>query len=109
MLAAASLICGRCGNLRSVCSDASIDWHPQESVCYPTGTREWGVRRVQAKHKNFKPDATDERGELLMSPLDGLTVWVSDIDIESMARSGNDVADASKGEPDEPNAGQSGG
>lgn len=84
MLAASELVCS-CGNLRSVCSDPTVDWHPQESVCYAAGTQAWGIRRLQAQHKGFDEAATDERGEPLMSPLDGVSVWVSDIDIESLS------------------------
>lgn len=84
MQAAAALVCS-CGNLRSVCSDPALDWHPQESVCWVAATREWGIRRVRAKHKDFKEDATDDRGELRMSPLDGVSIWVSDIDLESLS------------------------
>lgn len=84
MLAADELVCS-CGNLRSVCSDPDRDWHPQESVCWVAATRAWGVRRLQAQHKDFDLTATDERGELLMSPLDGVSVWVSDVDFEALA------------------------
>lgn len=90
MMAAASLICKACGNLRSVCSNPDINWHPQESVCWATATQQWGVRRLQAQHKDFKADATDSRGELVMSPLDGVSVWVSDVDLEALASKADD-------------------
>lgn len=64
-------MCGSCGNLRSECSDPSIDWHPHEAVCWATATRDWGVRRLQEKHKNAKPDTE------ALHPLDGVSVWVS--------------------------------
>lgn len=84
MFAAYSLICS-CGNLRSVCSDPDVDWHPQESVCWASATRQWGVRRLQEQHKGFDYEARDDRGEPLMSPLDGVSVWVSDVDLEALA------------------------
>lgn len=87
MLAASDLICARCGNLRSLCSDPAIDWHPQESVCWVTATQEWGWRRLHNKHKDFKTDTLDDRGEPPMSPLDGLSVWVTDVDLEALAHS----------------------
>lgn len=85
MVAAHLLICAKCGNLRSVCSDPSVDWHPQESVCWPTATRQWGERRLHEEHKDFDPKARDSNGELGMSPLDGVSVWVSDIDYEALS------------------------
>ena len=66
------LVCPSCGNLRSVCSDPARDWHPHESVCWPTATREWGVRRLQAKHE--KVEVSDDA----LHPLDGVSVWVAD-------------------------------
>lgn len=89
MLAADALVCPRCGNLTSVCSDPDVDWHPQETVCWASATRDWGLRRLQAQHKDFDYDATDERGELLMSPLDGMAVWVSDVDLDALRAAGD--------------------
>lgn len=83
MMAAADLVCS-CGNLRSVCSDPARDWHPQESTCWVAATREWGVRRVQDRHKNFDYQLRVD-GELMMGPLDGVSVWVSDIDFEALS------------------------
>lgn len=65
------LICSSCGNLREECSDPERDWHPHESTCYATGTREWGIRRLREKHKSTSV-ASDA-----MHPLDGVSVWVS--------------------------------
>lgn len=98
MTAAHSLICS-CGNLRSVCSNPDVDWHPQESVCWATATRQWGVRRLQDQHKDFDYEARDERGEPLMSPLDGVSVWVSDVDIEALSGRADEQ---DRGEQDEP-------
>ena len=64
-------MCSSCGNLRSECSDPAIDWHPHEAVCWATASRDWGIRRLQEKHKNAKP-STDA-----LHPLDGVLVWVS--------------------------------
>lgn len=90
MLAAAEMVCSQCGNLRSVCSDPAVDWHPQESVCWASATQQWGIRRLRIKHKDFDPDALDDRGEPLMDPRDGVSVWVSDIDIEAMSQASSD-------------------
>lgn len=79
-----ALTCPRCGNLRSECSDETRDWHPQESICWAAATREWGERRLREEHKDFDPKARDHRGELLMSPLDGVHVWVADVDFAGM-------------------------
>lgn len=85
MLAASELVCSRCGNLRSECSNPNTPYHPQESVCWASAAQEWGIRRLQDQHKGFDYEARDSRGELVMSPLEGVTVWVSDIDFESLA------------------------
>lgn len=77
MLAAFALVCSRCGNLRSVCSDPDRVWHVNEATCYVTATEEWGFRRLRQQYKDERPD----EGQL--HSLDGATVWVSDIDLES--------------------------
>ena len=69
------LVCSRCGNLRSVCSDPNIDWHPQTSVCWPTASIEWGKRRLQEKYEQAKP-----RGDAL-HPLDGVSIWAAPEDL----------------------------
>lgn len=97
LLARHALICQRCGNLRSECSDPARDWHPQESVCWASATTAWGLRRLQNKHKGFKYDELDSRGEPLMSPLDGVSVWVSEYDLEALS-----VAHEVAGESPEP-------
>ncbi|CAA9242664.1 MAG: hypothetical protein AVDCRST_MAG83-1726 [uncultured Arthrobacter sp.] len=53
-------------------------------MCWATATREWGIRRLQAKHKDFDFEKRDGNGELVMSPLDGVAVWVSDVDLEAL-------------------------
>lgn len=64
------LVCPDCGNLRSVCSDPSVDWHPHKAVCYASAAAEWGARVLQERFGDTKaPD-----GAL---PLDGVKVWVA--------------------------------
>ena len=67
------LVCPSCGNLRSECSDPGIDWHPRTTVCYATASREWGLRRLNARHADVKPD------DKALHPLDGLSVFPSRI------------------------------
>lgn len=83
MLAAAAMVCRQCGNLRSECSDPDVDWHPQESVCWATATRDWGIRVLADRHKDEKP------GIDAIHPLDGVTVWTSRDDLAAV-----------RGEPD---------
>lgn len=66
-----ALVCSKCGNLRSVCSNPELDWHPHTDVCWPTATAEWGVRRLQAKHEKVDRDGTK------LHPLDGVSVYTS--------------------------------
>ena len=73
MVAEYELVCPSCGNLRSECSDPSIDWHPHTSVCYATATREWGIRKLQEKHKNVEPSSN------ALHPLDGVSVYVATV------------------------------
>lgn len=68
-----ALVCRSCGNLRSVCSDPSIDHHPRTSVCWPTATREWAKRRLQETYKDEKPASVQ------LHPLDGLSVYTTEI------------------------------
>ena len=75
ILAYERLVCSKCGNLRSVCSDPERDWHPQTSVCWPTATVEWGVRRLNDKHGQPDSDSTE------LHPLDGVSVWASPEDL----------------------------
>lgn len=77
MMLAHVLVC-RCGNLRSVCSNPDIDWHPYENVCWATAAADWKVRQLRAEHTRDKRDDTEPW------PLDGLTVGVSDVDVASM-------------------------
>lgn len=72
-MAHATLVCRRCGNLRSECSDASRDWHPRLADCYATAATEWGWRKIAEKYpkETKEPDGSH--------PLDGVSVWVSDV------------------------------
>lgn len=66
-----ALVCPRCGNLRSECSDPTRDWHPHADTCWATATREWGARRLAEKHKDDEPN-----GDTL-HPLDGVSVYAA--------------------------------
>lgn len=74
MLAEDALVCDQCGNLRSVCSDKSVEWIPQREVCYATADRELTMRRLQAKFKNREP------GTRTLHPFDGVSIWMSQDD-----------------------------
>lgn len=67
-------MCSSCGNLRSVCSDPLIDWHPRTTVCWATATREWGKRVLEKRYEksDFPTDS--------LTPLDGRAVYVSEIE-----------------------------
>lgn len=71
LLAHDALVCKRCGNLISVCSDPTRDWHPRESTCYPTATREWGLRVLGER----RPEKPSTEG---LHDNDGVAVWVSE-------------------------------
>ncbi len=71
LMAHATLVCSECGNLRSVCSDPTVDWHPDTETCWPTATRQWAWRRLSDKYAKHRL----EDGSL--GPLDGRTLWVS--------------------------------
>ncbi|GEB17220.1 hypothetical protein GUY44_11910 [Pimelobacter simplex] len=64
-------VCPSCGNLRSTCSDPTIDWHPRTSVCYATAAVQWGQRRLQKKWG-------DKAAEDGASPLDGVAIYATD-------------------------------
>jgi seryl-tRNA synthetase len=70
LLARDALVCGKCGNLRSVCSDPEVDWHPHIDTCYASATTEWGARRLQDR---YKADAEDGA----LHPLDGVVIYPS--------------------------------
>jgi len=75
MLAEDELVCGRCGNLRSVCSNEDIGLYPQRSMCYVSAGEEQTWRRVRAKHKDNEP------GTKKPHPLDGMSIWMSEQDL----------------------------
>lgn len=66
-----SEVCPSCGNLRSVCSDPSIDWHPRTTVCYWAAAVEWGRRQYEKKYGN-------EKTALGATPLDGIGIYATD-------------------------------
>lgn len=65
------LVCSRCGNLRSECGDPTIDWHPNESTCYASASREWGWRKLREKYKDDPP------GTQGLHDLDGVAVYTT--------------------------------
>lgn len=71
LLAYEQLVCSDCGNLRSECSDPTIDWHPRRSVCYASAATVWGWRKLHEKHPADKK--TDDGAHVL----DGVSLWVS--------------------------------
>jgi hypothetical protein len=66
-----ALVCRRCGNLISVCSDPNLDWHPNTTTCWPSASAEWGWRRLRKMHP-----LAEEVGDAL-HPLDGARVYSS--------------------------------
>jgi hypothetical protein len=71
MIAYVREVCPSCGNLRSVCSDPDIPWHPQRTMCLATAAREVALRRVYRKYKHPAPDDPE------VHETDGMQVWVS--------------------------------
>ncbi len=69
LMAHSALVCPDCGNLRSVCSDPSIDWHPQTATCWPTATRQWASEQLAKKHKEWKGEG--------LHPAAGRSLWVT--------------------------------
>lgn len=68
-------VCPSCGNLRSVCSNPDVTWFPQRRICYSKAAQALTVRRVQARHERNQP------GTELLHPTDGMSVWMSDLDL----------------------------
>lgn len=67
-----TLVCPSCGNLRSVCSDPTRDWHPNTTTCWATATLEWGQRVVSERHKDKPLDGAE------LHPLDGVRMYVTE-------------------------------
>lgn len=74
VLAYDQLVCSDCGNLRSECSDPTIDWHPRKSVCYASAATSWGWRKL---HEHYPPDKKESDGA---HRLDGVSLWVSSVE-----------------------------
>ena len=55
-----------------MCSDPDIDWHPHESVCWPSATAEWGQRVLKEKYKDVKRESGGA-----LHPLDGVRVFAA--------------------------------
>lgn len=70
MTAYVTEVCPSCGNLRSVCSDPTVPWYPQRSVCYASAAREqvWRMTRDRYGH----PEPTQKTAH----KTDGL-VWLT--------------------------------
>ena len=66
-------VCPRCGNLRSVCSDPNIDWHPHTVTCWPSATTEWALRQLQKKYEGAEPHGDQ------MHPLDGMSIFAAQV------------------------------
>lgn len=66
-----SEVCSSCGNLRSECSDPTVDWHPRTSVCWATASREWGERVLRKRHEK------DSDSDDTLPYMSGRWVWVS--------------------------------
>lgn len=69
-----NLICPKCGNLRSVCSDPNVPWYPQRSTCYATAVEEATRRAWHDKLDGKHYDRTPQ-------PRDGTHVWASRQDL----------------------------
>jgi hypothetical protein len=68
--------CPDCGQTRTECARADVDYFPQKTVCWATAARRVAMRKWDAMNEGKKPDAA---GYL---PTDGATVWVSRHDLE---------------------------
>lgn len=71
MTALLTEVCGRCGNLKSVCSDPEMAWYPQRTMCYATAADEMAWRKARLLYKS--PDAKSAASH----PLDGMSIHVS--------------------------------
>lgn len=71
LLAYEALVCSRCGNLTSVCSDPNVEWHPDTTTCWASASVEWGWRRLKKLH----PAEEEVTGAL--HPLDGVRVYAA--------------------------------
>lgn len=62
-----------CGNLRSVCSDPTLAWYPQRSMCYSSAVRDLTARRIEKRY--------GDPGVEALHPTDGMRVWTSTEDL----------------------------
>lgn len=62
-------LCPSCGNLKSVCSDPTMPWYPQRSVCYATAAREQVWRMTWERYG--RPEQKDAK-----HVTDGLSWWL---------------------------------
>lgn len=64
-------VCRECGNLKSVCSDPTVQYYPQRSYCYASAAREQIWRRTRKAYKHPDADAAEPH------ITDGLAWWMS--------------------------------
>lgn len=74
MVAESELVCQSCGGLKSVCSTSGLELYPQRDECMVAATRALVWRRAQKKYKQ-------EPGTAELHPLDGVSVWLSEVDL----------------------------
>lgn len=77
LLAHDLLVCSRCGNLRSVCSDPTLDWHAHTATCWPSATVDWTLRRMRERDSKAKVD------DDALRETDGVTVFASQTEAEN--------------------------
>jgi hypothetical protein len=75
LLAESALVCQQCGSLKSVCSTPGRDLYAQREECYVTAARDLTLRRVAKKYKQ-EPNVHE------LHPLDGVSVWMAEYDLD---------------------------
>lgn len=76
MTAEDALVCSDCGNLKSVCRQPGLVLYPQKDECFYTASRQLVERRLAEKFKKDEPGTED------LHALDGVSVWLSEYDLE---------------------------
>lgn len=69
------LICPKCGNERSVCSDPTRPWYPQRSICYASAVSEQANWLFHEKNPSKR---TPDKPGLVT---DGTHVWAATEDL----------------------------
>lgn len=83
-LLAADLICPKCGNLRSICSNPDLTAYPTPSTCHVSAVREQAERMWQAVREGKSPESVMAAG--LPQATDGTHIWAS---LEDLAPESN--------------------